>query len=249
MTARVALLSRYVKGARQLELKNWKRESVQDSLPPVLYHGTARYAVEFWQKAGIQHRTFSLAGDPTYAARFATYFVAEKPWPGCVATELRNSSDRRILVDPMIVEQFGLQAEYKQLQQGRVVQALTFFDRDMLLAGEGKHFELEWEFDWNAGLLIKHPKDYQKAFEAMFAVLYYDIEAGHVEFKVFNPYLWKANFSVRPAPIGNLARFIPAKKHAEMRRTELGMYIVAKKLFLGAVLGRPEQRFLGMRGK
>lgn len=247
MTARVALLSRYIKGPRRLELKDCKGKSAQDNLPPVLYHGTARYAVEFWQKAGIQSRLFSLAGDPTYAAGFASYFVGQQPLHEGWAMQLDNNCGRKIVIQRETVGRFGLETEYEQLRQGRVIQALTFFDRDMLLAGEGQHFELEWEGDWNAGLVIKHPQDYQKTFEALFAVLYYDIEAGKAEFKVFNPYLWKTNFRIRPSPIRNIPGMIPSQLHLQMRRSDMGMYLLAKKLFLGVVVERPKQKFLGLR--
>ncbi len=247
MTARIALLSRYVKGSRSVVLKDWKGKKARGSLPPVLYHGTAKYAVEFWRKAGIQSRVFSLAGDPTYAAGFASYFIGQQPPHEGWAMELNNKHGRKIIINRTTIGQFALEAEYEQLMQGKVAQALTFFDRDLLLAGEGQSFELESEFDWNAGLVIKHPKDYQKVFEALFAVLYYDIENETAEFKIFNPYLWKSNFSIRPSPIGNLEKLIPPSRHREMRRTDLGMYILAKKLFLGFVIGRSKQKFLGVR--
>jgi hypothetical protein len=186
------------------------------SLAPVLYHGTCRIVVERWRRAEITNRSLSLEGDPRSAAFFASYSIKEHIPMDYI--RLKSGAGRGISFFKWDAEQRGIIKEYERLENGRMVNAIAFFDRDSLLAEAAKKEGLSIyaesdsrigddrssgiEDNRFSGIMLRWEEWSEKnrlGTDSLFASLELDMGQGIPNLRVFSQELWERNFSV-PVP-------------------------------------------------
>lgn len=222
-----------------------KRQTTE-TVPPVVYHGTCRFSLLFWQNQGMIHNPrLSTSFMVTKAAAYAAYYLSPKegsPHQLVLRNGQKGTDGRRVDVFLGAAEQFGLMDEYRQIQQGNIVQSLTFFDRDALLEGRGKFWGVEHEIE--GGLCVRQDKDYPRSpkelLKALFAAMHYHPREDRIVFAVFDPLLWQANFSCPPpSPYENVSRLFRRTLEEFKGENELRplMHCIAQRFIRGKKLG------------
>jgi len=211
-------------------------------VPPVLYHGTTRFTLTYWQNYGIANSRLSTDFKSTSAAMYGSYFLSPEESTS-YRLMLRNGSSglksgRKIIVSITQAEELGIMEEYERMQQGNVVQSLAFFDRYTILAGRRRLWGIEFETE--GGILVRQDKDFpknpHKLLKALFAAMHYFPQEQRAEFVVFDPRLWNTNFSVPPpSPVENVEKLFRRKLKGagKINRTSLLMYCLARQFIRG----------------
>lgn len=227
---RMRLVNRYRESPRIIATDRsriLRMEQGRARLYPILYHGTCRVVIEKWREGGIQNHRLSLVSSPRHASVFADYRVKDEQSPaGMKRIHLKNNSGREICFYKQEAEYLGLNGEYERLENGRIINAVAFFDRDSLLAEAvektlGIHIEPDAQLEGECfdGILLdlkRAPAGTRFGINSLFASLELDMDQGRPNLRVFNPFLWRRNFSV-PAPelssVGAFADMLDLEHH------------------------------------
>lgn len=200
-------------------------------LPPVLYHGTAKYLIDQTLKLNRSLSRLSLTPDPTFAAQYASYRVTQNyEWH----IQIENDLNRHLQVHLGLSD--GVDpAEIKKLKKGEVNSSLLIFDRDTILHRLKQDPNIDIfsdDFGTSVQLSISRADFFVYPSEALIASL--DYRSGgrrtrslSIHTRIFNPYLWEDNFCVRP-PEKTIKQALP-----ELTYTPLYFSMFIQALFLG----------------
>ena len=203
-------------------------------LPPVLYHGTAKYLIDRAIKYRDTIPRLSITPDPDIAARYASYKIADKLMSGYLF--LINGYSRRFHINLDEPEETG-PSEIQRLKSGKVNNSLVLFDRDTLLRIPAHNPGVEMLDDESTGggmngLQLSSHDRFDYPLDALICTFDYQsgekkVKAVPIEFRLFNFHLWQENFIIDP-PDNHIIY-----KITRSALPELAFVMFARKLFTG----------------
>lgn len=181
-------------------------QEIETSLPPVLFHGTAKIQLQMWEQLNGISYALSLSGKCCQSVLYASYSLSSINYGGdgktVVSVELFNGQSRRIPVILDMVQSCNLLKEFEELARGQVIQSLVLFETSSVLESTADNNIFSRFDDEGNGLRVevdKKAREYARIpFSAIFASLDVNIETRQAVWHIYDREAWDRNFTVEP---------------------------------------------------